>query len=391
MIAAFSTNCEKTTVSKVLIVAGQDDSHNWQASSELLKEILDVTGLFSSEIMITPKKGADIQDFNPDFSKYDLVVMDYCGEDWNDNTKTGFVDFVKNGGGVVIFHSASIPFPDWKEYNEMTGLGGWNDRNEKEGPYVYYRGNELIVDTTRGIGGSHGEKHEFEIRTRITDHPVTNNLPLRWMHAEDELYQQLRGPAKNMQLLATAFADTSFGGTGRHEPVLMAINYGQGRIFHTTLGHAEDKDSPALHCAGFIVTLQRGAEWAATGNVTQEVPADFPNAAGVVLRPGIKEITLDEAFMNLRSYEIGKSTKNFTFIRDQIRRAAGDEKKLVSLEKRMVEVLMDPDASDEAKKLILRELSWMGTDYSISAIRFLASDPELEDDVEFALTRLNNK
>jgi type 1 glutamine amidotransferase len=55
--------------------------------------------------------------------------------------------------------------------------------------------------------------------------------------------------------------------------MLMAINYGQGRIFHSTLGHFDY----SMECVGFITTLQRGAEWAATGEVFQEVPADFPS------------------------------------------------------------------------------------------------------------------
>lgn len=66
------------------------------------------------------------------------------------------------------------------------------------------------------------------------------------------------------------------------------IRYGEGRVFHTTLGHVGPKDTapfPALACAGFIVTLQRGTEWAATGAVTQKVPADFPTAEKTSLRP----------------------------------------------------------------------------------------------------------
>jgi type 1 glutamine amidotransferase len=51
-------------------------------------------------------------------------------------------------------------------------------------------------------------------------------------------------------------------------------------VFHTTLGH----DVAAMQCVGFIATLQRGAEWAATGNVTQKVPNDFPTADRVSLR-----------------------------------------------------------------------------------------------------------
>jgi uncharacterized protein len=386
-LITFFPSCKKDTVYKTLIITGQSE-HNWKASSPVLKQILDGAGMFSSEIMITPEKGGDMNTFNPDFSGYDLVVLDYSGDSWSEKTKEGFLGYVRNGGGVVIYHGSSISFPDWKEYNEMTGLGGWRDRNEKDGPYVYYRRNELIIDTTAGIAGSHGERHDFEVRTRITDHPITSGLPVRWMHGSDELYQQLRGPAKNMQLLATAFADTAYDGTGRDEPVLMVINYGNGRIFHTALGHADEGGGPAMQCTGFIVTLQRGAEWAATGSVTQEVPFDFPTAAAVVLRPDFKEIGFEEAFANIGSYDIPKSTKYFTWLQNQIRKAAGDEAALLKLEKKMAGILTDKEASVEAKKLILRELSWMGTDYSVPAIKDLADIPDLKDDVDFALTRL---
>ena len=92
------------------------------------------------------------------------------------------------------------------------------------------------------------------------------------MHAEDELYDSLRGPVEKMTVLATAYSDPATGGTGEHEPVLMTIGYGNGRVFHTTLGH----DEIAMGCAGFLTTLQRGTEWAASGKVTQGVPSDFP-------------------------------------------------------------------------------------------------------------------
>ena len=92
------------------------------------------------------------------------------------------------------------------------------------------------------------------------------------MHTKDELYDSLRGPATNLHTLATAFSDPETGGTGENEPMLMVINYGNGRVFHTVLGHGPE----AMADVGFIVTLQRGTEWAATGKVTQKPPSDFP-------------------------------------------------------------------------------------------------------------------
>ena len=192
-----------------------------------------------------------------------------------------------------------------------------------------------------------------------------------------------------MQILATAFADSAAGGgTMRDEPILMAITFGKGRIFHTTMGHADEGGGPSMHCAGFIVTLQRGAEWAVTGDVTQKVPWDFPSAAGVVLRPDFKEMTLDEAFVNIGNYEIAKSTKYLSCIQSHIRDLAGDETGLLNIEKKMVKVLNQKETTVEAKKLLLRELSRIGTDYSVPVIKELVSNSELKDEAEFALTRL---
>ena len=70
--------------------------------------------------------------------------------------------------------------------------------------------------------------------------------PLEWMHPDDEIYSQLRGPATNMQVLATASASRLKGGTGEHEPMFMTIAYGKGRVFHNTLGHAGPADVPPV-------------------------------------------------------------------------------------------------------------------------------------------------
>ena len=390
-LLTFFSACKNESGYKTLIITGQNN-HNWKASSPVLKQILDETGLFSTEIMITPDKGGNMKTFNPDFSKYKLVVIDYNGDSWSEKTNKAFVEYVRNGGGVVLYHAADNSFPSWKEYNEMSGLGGWGARNQKDGPYVYYKNNQLVTDTSAGNGGSHGKRREFLVRTRITDHPITRGLPVAWLHGTDELYSQLRGPAKNMQIIATAFADSAAGGgTMRDEPILMTIGFGKGRIFHTTMGHADEGGGPSMHCAGFITTLQRGAEWAVTGEVTQKVPWDFPSAAGVVLRPDFKELTLEEAFDNIGNYEIAKSTKYLSCIQSHIRTLAGDEAGMLKIEKMMVKVLKSTQTTVEAKKLLLRELSRIGSDYSVPAIKNLLSNAELKDEAEFALSRLSTK
>jgi type 1 glutamine amidotransferase len=180
---------------------------------------------------------------------------------------------VRNGGGLVVIHAANNAFGDWKEYNEMIGLGGWGGRNEHSGPYVYLDAEgKLVRDESKGSGGHHGPQHDFQVVVRDPEHPITKGMPRAWMHVKDELYDLLRGPGENMNILATAYADKAKGGSGRHEPMIFTVDYGKGRVFHTPMGHGDY----SMECAGFITTFVRGAEWAATGKVTLPIPDDFP-------------------------------------------------------------------------------------------------------------------
>jgi type 1 glutamine amidotransferase len=103
-------------------------------------------------------------------------------------------------------------------------------------------------------------------------------MPREWLHAPDELYHGQRGPAENMQILATAYSDLSKKGTGTNEPMIWVIPYGKGRVFTTVLGHVMKDDTTAIRDVGFKTVMLRGTEWAATGKVTIPIPANFPTA-----------------------------------------------------------------------------------------------------------------
>ncbi|MCE9544914.1 MAG: ThuA domain-containing protein [Planctomycetia bacterium] len=257
---------------KVLIVDGQNN-HDWRKTTPVMKHALESCGRFQVDVSTAPS-GGDLSSFQPKFSNYDAVLSNYNGGSWSPQTRQSLVDYVHGGGGFVVVHAADNSFPDWPEYNEMTGLGGWGGRNEKSGPYVYYKDGKQVEDKSRGGGGSHGPQHPFQIVVRDPAHPITKDMPITWMHGQDELYTHLRGPAHNMKVLATAYAPKKLNGRDVDEPMLMVLDYGKGRVFHTPMGHADY----SMKCAGFTTALQRGTEWAATGKVTIPIPADFPTA-----------------------------------------------------------------------------------------------------------------
>ncbi len=313
---------------RALIVDGQNNHEVWPKTTAMMKRYLEETGLFTVEVARTatvwqgepcdtdggstaerrrrllesfavpdwkpvPVSPAPVPDpdFRPDFASYDVVLSNFGmgAAPWPRDTELDFERFVDSGGGFVAVHAANNAFPRWLEYNRMCGVGGWDGRDETCGPRLYIDDSGAVVrDPSPGAAGSHGHEAEFPVTVRLPSHPVTRGMPETWMHARDELYERLRGPAEELDILATAYADVEGNacywapvkGSGGHEPMALCRGYGRGRVFHTVLGHFDY----SMECVGFITLLQRGAEWAATGEVSQPLPPDYPTAERSRLR-----------------------------------------------------------------------------------------------------------
>jgi uncharacterized protein len=328
-IISLSTACKSNTKKvepaaklKALIIDGENNHGIWPKTTMMMKDYLEQTGLFDVDIerkkytWIGPhynKKRLDVDSitdlytkyplktgiktipvneikydslFNPNFEDYDVVIsnLGWKSSEFPEQTKRNFENYVANGGGLVIVHAANNAWGDWDEYNKMIALGGWGDRDSITGPYVYYnKEGKIVHDPIEGPCASHGPEYEYLIETREPEHPIMKGLPATWLHTQDELYDRLRGPGEHMTILATAYSDVEkndppwnkdLKGTGRHEPMIFTVDYGKGKVYHTPMGHMDY----SFECVGFITTFQRGAEWAASGKVTQAVPDDFPSA-----------------------------------------------------------------------------------------------------------------
>jgi len=236
---------------QALIITGQNTpSHDWRTSTPVLRKILEDSGRF--EVRVTEEfRGAGPETLAP----YDVVVLNYYEKKqpdlrWGERADNALLSYVRGGKGLVVYHFSTAAFEGWTEYEKMCG-GNWRPNH-----------------------GHHSARHDYTLTVRDAASPIMRGLPATFPEANDELYANLQWqPAGSFHVLATAWDDHSrykqgekqpVAGAGADEPLLWTVNYGSGRVFVTALGH----DAEAMKNAGFVTTLARGTEWAATGKVT---------------------------------------------------------------------------------------------------------------------------
>ncbi|MBI3821655.1 MAG: ThuA domain-containing protein [Planctomycetes bacterium] len=309
---------------RVVLIDGQNN-HNWKATTPIMKQALLDNGRFSVDVATSPQmptlakpaKPKDSKDekaaakykedlakyeaalpkFNEqlklaqaalttwkiDFDNYDVIVSNYNGQPWPKHINTALDERLKGGKiALVIVHAANNSFGGWDDYRKMVGMG-WYGANTGDRLFLDDNGKKVIVPKGKGDGPGHRYTGKFSVNIRDDQHPITKGMPLEWLHNNDELYDNMRGPIENVHLLATAHAPAGKG-TGVHEPMIWTVTYGKGRVFHTPMGH----DVNAMLCVGFQTTLLRGTEWAVTGNVTIPIPANFPTEKNTSVVPKAK-------------------------------------------------------------------------------------------------------
>jgi type 1 glutamine amidotransferase len=273
IVATRAFAADAPSVYKTAIIDGQNN-HDWRSTTPMIKTALEKTGRFQVAVLTSPPTAdaAAWKDFHPRFSDYDLIVSNFTDFGAKPAPAAFLDDLTKHvgdGGGIVIVHAATSGMDNHAEFVRMVGMG-WRDGDRL---YLDNDGQTIRQPKGQGPATAHGRPFRWTVTTWAKDHPICAGLPRTWVHETDELWAAPRGPAQEVEILATAVAPETKQ-DGQNEPVLWTVRYGKGRVFVTLMGH----DANAMKCVGFQTTLARGAEWAVSGKVTQLIPKEFPSA-----------------------------------------------------------------------------------------------------------------
>lgn len=163
-------------------------------------------------------------------ARYHVVVLHYMN--WKTPgpgaaAQANLQRFVTNGGGLVLVHFACGA---WLEWPQFVGLAGrvWDPRR-------------------RG----HDPRGPFRVEIVPSAHPITKGLAS--FETDDELYTCLAGDVP-IQVLAKATSRID----RQEHPMAFVLNVGQGRVFHSPLGHDVKAFGPAT-----LELFRRGVAWAA--------------------------------------------------------------------------------------------------------------------------------
>jgi type 1 glutamine amidotransferase len=216
---------------KVLIVTGDDyPGHPWKQTAPALQVILEKDPRLKVRIVEDPTALA-----SPKLKDWDVVIIHFM--DWEKpgpgpEARENLRRFVAGGKGMMLTHFACGAWDnnEWPEFKNLAGR-------------VWFGAN----------GGRQHDPHgKFTVEIADPEHPITKGMSS--FETLDELYTCLMGDAPiHVVAKATSKVDK------KDYPMAFVLNYGQGRVFHTVLGH----DARAYASPGVGELLRRGCDWAA--------------------------------------------------------------------------------------------------------------------------------
>ncbi len=223
---------------RVLYVTG-GGWHDYEGQTPIVKAIIkDALGEVDITVSVVGGFGRQNPDFNfhPAFKEedwaegFDLVVYNKCNspgfsdDEWVERIVTPH----REGLPAVLIHGTLHNF--WPD-EERTGL--WN---------------QFCGITSR----NHEPRAPVTTTVEMPDHPIMAGLPEQWSHEPGELYRA-HGMQEGVKSLATGIS-----GEGEEHTTVWAHQFGQGRVFGTTIGHATE----IFEGEEFQRLLKQGIQWA---------------------------------------------------------------------------------------------------------------------------------
>lgn len=328
---------------RVLILTGRNN-HNWRETTPVLTSILKDSRRFAVTVTEKPETctAALLAEHDALLSNWNNFGSKAGPGDWPESVRTAFVDYVRDGGGVVVVHAGGTMFGEWTEFQQ-------------------------IIGATWGKGTGHGPMHEFEVRM-AAGHSITEGLAS--FRTTDELWHRMAVTGEPTTL-ATAFSAEEKRGSGQDEPVARITQFGEGRCFNLTLGH----NATAMQSPGFRALLLRGTEWAATGKVTI-VASTLPG-----------ETDIGRMLEAAARYSFGDTRAALVDI-ERLVHASSANAGLSTLLATSLAAMLSSEASVDCKAFVCKQLSIVGTAAAVPALATLLTDAELALHSRAALERI---
>jgi len=335
---------------RVLILGGLHN-HDWQSTTPVIRAMFEGCPRFGRVAVTEDPARLDAATL----AGYDVVVSNWTPypdtrRTWPPETETAFLEFVRNGGGFVVFHASACTFQVWPEFQELIALT-WKEN------YT-----------------AHGAYHTFRVAVTDAHHPIARGLSD--FYTTDELYHNMVHLAETpYQVVLNAFSAKDKGGTGKDEPMLACTTLGRGRGANLVLGH----DVGAMG-AGFRTLLLRSAEWAATGAVTIPPPAIWPSTPAAM---AAAVVDVEAALAAVARYRYGDSRQPLHDVEELVRYASGlPDRDASGLRRRLAErlggLLMSADTTAPAKAFLCGPFAGLATAAQAPLLGPLLSAPEAE-------------
>ncbi|MFV0364374.1 MAG: ThuA domain-containing protein [Suipraeoptans sp.] len=258
---------------KILLITGIVTDEHDPKVNPMIRFMLESTGKFDVKI-VEEFKGAT----SKTLEGYDAVFVNYDGKEnvetpfvgWGSETEKALYQYVKNGGGAIMYHSSFIKgepeFPE--EYTRLVGCDFDFAGGGRKSPKL-----EMIVDTKAEAGeiveGAAKSwmtvQEDFFVNMKwLSDVPINVVATVRddiEDYTPEKTQAHRRYEFENVDL-------EKLPGMNTDQPVAWTHNYGKGRVFTTSIGHGPD----TLRRPNFVGMICRATEWVASGKITIPYP-----------------------------------------------------------------------------------------------------------------------